>query len=130
MIKGWLVKLAGRFASWWRGPEAPSELLDPEGEGIYLLDDYAYKGARSSVLRHAAYLLGLTDDRGRLDWRAVQTETVWMRPGLDDHWHPVDIGRGWVLNRRRAKRPALYAYCTPPSDPALSQHDSEESHGQ
>jgi hypothetical protein len=90
----------------------PSELIDPDGEGIYLLNDPV--PWRWGVLLEAAWRL-FGDAR---EWRSVCHETVYMRPVEDgsDEWRPADIGRcpyGWRLNLPRRWRPVAYAYCVP-----------------
>ena len=114
-MKPRLLDLILRFAEWWRGPDAPSELLDPDGEGIYLLNDWAHETSHRSVLRTAAYLFGLADERGRLDWRAVEHETVAMLPGEGDEWYRTALD--WRLNLPRKWRPTIYAYCAPKPEP-------------
>jgi hypothetical protein len=84
----------------------PLELLDPEGEGIYLLNDEG-----TSVLIRAARLFGCS-------WREVEHSTVYMRPDkTGDAWHEVNVGRfpyGWRFLLPRRWQPVDYAYCTPP----------------
>lgn len=86
----------------------PSELIDPEGEGIYLSED-----SSPGVLLRAAMLF---HGDWRL-WREVEARTVWMRPKKDsDEWEEVSIGRfpyGWWLNLPARWRPVRFVYCTP-----------------
>lgn len=86
----------------------PRELLDPDGEGIYLYDDGSFPG----VLMRAAQILH-SDWR---EWRAVSNTVAYMQPGDDELWYPANIGRwprGWRLNLPRRWRPVLFHYCTP-----------------
>jgi hypothetical protein len=85
----------------------PDRLIDPEGEGLYLISDRFY-----SVLHEAA--CALYGDGRR--WRDVESTLVYMRPGDDDCWYPSGIGkhpRGWRLLLPRRWRPTAYTYCTP-----------------
>lgn len=87
----------------------PLELLDPAGEGIYLLSD-----DRITDLMGAAALF-FQDTRR---WRDLDTEHVYMRPKDDgsDEWHEVCPGkhpRYWRLLLPRRWRPILYSYVTP-----------------
>jgi hypothetical protein len=103
-----------RMRDWWRvhlASRAPARLIDPEGEGgYYLAADWSWG------LHEIAADLGVTDERGRLDWRALEREYVWMRYGSEDEW---------VRSKWRARdafkfarwQPALYCYATPPGDP-------------
>jgi hypothetical protein len=87
----------------------PRELIDPDGEGIYLHEDQGFPG----VLMRAA-LLFFGDMR---EWRNVEQRTVWMRPSEDgETWGEVGLGRfpfGWKLWLPRSRRPVLFVYCTP-----------------
>lgn len=102
-----------------RGFVAPLELLDPDGEGIYLYD-VLWEGDGPSypgTLNRAALIL-YGDMR---EWRNVVTESVWMRPGDDDLWYPAATGkhpRHWRLNLPPRWRPVAYVYCTPKPDAA------------
>lgn len=86
----------------------PRELIDPDGEGIYL-----YGEGDDNVLMEAALLFH--GDR-RL-YREVATELAYMRPSEDgETWLRASIGRfprGWRLNLPKRWRPVLYIYCTP-----------------
>lgn len=105
----------------------PEELIDPDGEGIYLLDDPDWqKGVFGlGVHMRAADALQLIDDAGRLDWRSVNYEVAYMEPVPDsDEWRRASTGRWpryWRLNLPKRRRPVLYAYCTPPSEPAKNE---------
>lgn len=83
----------------------PPELLDPDGEGIYVLS-LGDPDARSwpSPLTWAAYLLGV-------HWRELDREYVWMREDDDGYWHRVDSPAWWRFYRRKWL-PAQYIYCT------------------
>ncbi len=88
---------------------APQELLDPDGEGIYLRADLI----PSTLLRAAGLFFG---DWRR--WREIDHEGVWMRPAESgDEWVRADIGRrprGWKLNLPKRWFPVeRYVYCTP-----------------
>lgn len=87
----------------------PRELLDPDGEGIYLYDD---RGFPPLLMRAALIFFG---NLGR--WRDVEVEDRYMRPGPDgEEWFPANIGRwprGWRLNLPRRWAPVRYAYCCP-----------------
>lgn len=92
----------------------PELLIDPEGEGVYLLSDSGFEQKSPGVLLRAAFLFH-GDWRA---WRDVDHQTVYMRPKEDgsDEWELANIGkhpRGWRLNLPRRWRPVLYAYCTP-----------------
>jgi hypothetical protein len=91
----------------------PLELIDTEGEGIYLLDDpgeYGLPEEYPGVLHRAARIL-------ECDWQEVEHRTVYMRPKKSsDEWKHVDVGRvpyGWKLNFPKRWRAVAYAYCTP-----------------
>lgn len=90
----------------------PTHLTDPDGEGIYILDEPSEMGDnyRLPVLLMAAAMLDVY-------WRDVHSELVYFRPVKgEDRWFPAPTGRyphGWRLNLPRAWRPVLYAYCTP-----------------
>lgn len=96
------------------------ELLDPEGEGIYMLDEFPRGGCPFGwPLIEAARRLSVVDDNGRPDPRAVDMELVYMELSADgESWdrarnawrrsHP-----GWRLNLPRRWRPVAYVYCTP-----------------
>jgi hypothetical protein len=94
--------------------EPPQELIDPDGEGIYLLS-----GPRCpypSLLHTAAWLL-FSDCR---EWRNVLHTSVYMEPTDGDEWKVANTGRWpryWRLNLPRRWRPVLYAYCTPKVTP-------------
>jgi hypothetical protein len=89
------------------------ELIDPEGEGIYLLD------VNIGVLRRAALIF-----HGNASaWREIDQETVWMEPNplsREGEWRRANTGRFpryWRLNLPRRWRPIAYVYCTPKPDP-------------
>lgn len=87
----------------------PRELIDPEGEGIYLHDE----SIPSPLLRAALIFFG---DWRR--WREIDSTSVWMRPSAEgDEWVPANIGRhprGWKLNLPHRWFPVeRFAYCTP-----------------
>lgn len=89
---------------------APLELIDPEGEGIYLShDDYACDGGLG-ILHRAMFILGLDH------WREVEHRTAFMYPKNDgsDEWFeiPWTLWWRWRFNIRRFS-PVAYAYCTP-----------------
>jgi hypothetical protein len=86
----------------------PTELLDPDGEGIYLL---ATDRRFPSTLMRASVLFFGTLAR----WREIDTEYVYMRPSNDrEAWFRASLGPlCWRLSLPRRKRPVLYAYCTP-----------------
>lgn len=97
----------------------PMELLDPEGEGIYMLDERLVERPFGWPLIEAARRLSVVDDNGRPDYKALDTELVYMEPADDgETWnrarnawrrsHP-----GWRLNLPRRWRPVAYLYCTP-----------------
>jgi hypothetical protein len=95
----------------------PRELLDPDGEGIYLLD-LGCAGLPEKFgwpLLHACQLFGM----GMREYRELRTEVVYMEPGEDDHWFPANTGRFpryWRLNLPKRWRPVAYTYiCPPPS---------------
>jgi hypothetical protein len=76
-------------------PSPPEELLDPDGEGIYLLNDPT--PWRWGVLLTAAWrLFG-----NAREWRNVDHASIGKRPF------------GWRLNLPKRWRPVAYAYCTP-----------------
>jgi hypothetical protein len=109
-LTGSIVSLVGWFG---RQFEAPRELIDPDGEGIYLLDTF-WEDAPSfpSTLMLASMLLF---NNGRR-WRDIDSETKWMWPGEDGNYREVSTGRFpryWKLNLPRRWRPIHYVYCTP-----------------
>lgn len=87
----------------------PRELLDPDGEGIYLYNDGEFPGV---LMRAASIFFG--DMR---KWTDIQSETRWMRPGDDgEEWFSANIGRwprGWRLNLPRRWAPIAYSFCWP-----------------
>ena len=89
-------------------PRGPVELLDPDGEGIYL-----YAEDEDNLLLEAAWRL----HGDRRAWPEVETQLVWMEPSeTGDEWVPAKIGRwprGWRLNLPLRWRPVAYLYCTP-----------------
>lgn len=97
--------------------EAPAELLDPDGEGIYLLDEWSNDAPFGWPVIEAARRLNVFDDDGRLDWRGIDLEVVYMEPSADgETWNRTLAGRwpqGWRLNLPRRWRPVTYMYCTP-----------------
>lgn len=103
----------------------PTELLDPDGEGIYLLDD-ALDDATPlwpGVLLRAATIFDLRDERNRYDWRQVRSETRFMYPDAKgETWRQVH-GWRWMLrlNLPQRWRPVVYAYCTPRPTFVLSE---------
>lgn len=86
----------------WADP-APRELIDPDGEGIYVRvrpDDNAYY--------HAAEILGCY-------WRDLNVETVSMIPAKDESWESVSF-RNWRWKLwPLSTEPAVFFYCTPKS---------------
>lgn len=103
---------------------APLELIDPDGEGIYLLSDQP-----GSVLMRAAWLFyGYSSA-----WREVESVTVFMRPKKNsDEWWLVPRGwpRWWRLSLPRRWFPwALYAYCTPAGSGPSPDDRKEQEHG-
>jgi hypothetical protein len=91
----------------------PEELIDPDGEGIYMLDSVERFGW---PVLEAARRLGVFDDNGRLDWRGVDMEVVFMEPSEDgETWVRAKSGwpRYWRLNLPRRWAPVAYVYCTP-----------------
>jgi hypothetical protein len=95
----------------------PRELLDPDGEGIYLLD-LGWAGLSDKFgwpLLYACELFGM---RWK-EYRDLQLETVYMEPGEGDEWRRANTGRFpryWRLNLPRRWRPVAYTYvCPPPS---------------
>lgn len=87
---------------------APVELLDPDGEGIYILSD----SIPSPLLRAAQIFHGTM-----AAWPEVEQRTVFMRPKKNsDEWERVPRGLPayWRLNLPRRWFPwATYAYLTP-----------------
>jgi hypothetical protein len=99
-------------------PPAPRELLDPAGEGIYVLAEHDEPNRPSmGPLIHAAHLFSMNWAH---EWQNVDVEYVYMRPDEDsDEWVPASTGRfprDWRLNLPRRWRPVMYAYCTPKPD--------------
>lgn len=90
----------------------PKELIDPDGEGIYILSEtIGWPG----VHRRAAMIL-FGDMR---EWRNVDTELAYFLPTETDEWRHANTGRWprhWRLNLPRRWRPVLYAYCTPKAE--------------
>jgi hypothetical protein len=97
----------------------PRELLDPDGEGIYMLDEWPKGNPFGWSLIEASRRLSVFDNDGRLDWRSVDMELVYMECAEDGEtwrkarsaWRRTDPG--WRLNLPRRWRPAAYIYCTP-----------------
>lgn len=97
-----------------RRGDPPRELLDPEGEGIYLLD-FAWAGRPAEFFWPLGYAARLFHGSVS-EWRELEHETVWMEPGEGDEWRPASTGRWpryWRLNLPRRWRPVAYTYCTP-----------------
>lgn len=94
----------------------PEELIDPDGEGIYMLAEVDRFGW---PLIEAARRLSVFDDDGRLDWRGVNMEMAYMEPSDDgETWVHANTGRFpmpryWRLNLPRRWAPVEYVYCTP-----------------
>lgn len=83
--------------------DAPGRLIDPDGEGVYLLqaDD-------SWGLREIAWQF--FGDASR--WGDLDYTTVWMREAGDGCWYPVPF-RWWRGLLPRYGGIAPYAYITP-----------------
>lgn len=87
-----------------RGLAHPLELLDPDGEGIYVLPSSV--GGRSQALAWAAHTLGCY-------WRDMTVETVaFLRDG-DEYRRASFKSWRWMLPERWS--PVAYLYCTPPN---------------
>lgn len=107
----------------------PDTLIDPDGEGIYILDDWDWTSPNDfpSSLTRAAIHLELYTDRGAPDWRTINSEIVWMdwRDNGDTggEWVPVRMTglRMWLLNLPRRFRPVAYTYCTPKINETIAE---------
>jgi hypothetical protein len=79
---------------------APRELIDPNGEGVYVR-------ARSgdNAYYRAAELL-------ECYWRDLNVETISMIPTQDESWEPVSFRnwRWWLWPL--STEPAVFFYCT------------------
>lgn len=88
---------------------APTELIDPDGEGVYLRDDEMADYNGLGVIMRAAVLF-------QIPWREVEHRTVFMYPKNDgsDEWFEIPWTWRWrVRFNVRRYSPACYAYCTP-----------------
>lgn len=100
----------------------PRELIDPDGEGIYIISDDRRAHQWPGILMRASMIFFGT----YVDWRDVEAELRYMKPSKDgDEWVPASTGRFpryWRLNLPRRWRPVLYTFCAPKPDPvALDQ---------
>ena len=85
----------------------PVRLIDPDGEGVYML-----VGNPGWTLRHVALdLLG-----NAAEWRNLDYTGTWMREDEDGNWHPTRW-RWWHGLVPNKWRPTLYAYLTPKPEP-------------
>ena len=103
-----VARVMGWFGRHFGAPDPPSQLLDTDGEGVYLLH-WMEPGADAmpSPMTAAAQLF---DDARR--WREVEIQTVFMRPSEDgDTW--LEARSGWRLSLPPRWRPVAFDYCTP-----------------
>ena len=92
---------------------APEILIDPDGEGIYVLAEPEATNYPGNALLTAASHLGFTDHR---DYKKLEVESLWMDPDPDtEDWIPQTPSKrlDLRLNLSLGHRPALYLYCTP-----------------
>jgi hypothetical protein len=93
--------------------DPPRELIDPDGEGIYILSDSSEYRTWPGVLMRAAMIF----HGAYSEWRDVESELRYMKPLEDgETWVQASTGRFpryWRLNLPKRWRPVLYTYCTP-----------------
>ena len=90
---------------------APEVLIDPEGEGIYILAEHDAPNAPDNALVAAAAYLGFENPRAEI--RQLEVETLWMDPAPQgDNWVKREYTRhlAWSLNLPRRMHAAMYFY--------------------
>jgi hypothetical protein len=90
---------------------APPELLDPDGEGIYLLSDPRDGSFASNPYRRARCIFDCA-------LHEIEAEAVSMIPAADgEMWLPVSFRNWrWFWPLSIWHEPVVYLYCTPPTE--------------